>query len=455
MMRMLSNEERKRFFAAAVEKVRAAAEALSDAEIQSFSDLDEDHQRAFQKIWLTLSEPSRIYLFRRLNEAFRTNDLFDFSPLIRAGLDDPEGSVRFLALSLIPADGGGSFLRQLTELVHDRNEDVRVTAIHALGRYIGERAATRRVQPRVSEAIAALASIQGEARGRTAWALMEAFALAEDPAADAMISKAIHSTEAAGVASALRAVRYSLDDRWAENVLLLLDEDDPKILIEAIGAAGALRMKTAREPLMKLLLNFEKFGPEILAELILALANIGGSSTKNILNFLEEALADDSELIDILEEARDLFEIAEYERSLRSDSDSDASPESEDALASDDWVSDEDYLDQLALKIDLYLERNGLLTDEDDADADGDEFSSADSHEYFHDHFHDHADDETDFYGDDEADELSLLDADDGQEKRRTFMDWTDEEVAAFRAAHEGKDFDWEAFLSEADDEEI
>lgn len=452
MMRILSHDEKKRFLKIAAEKVRVASEALSEAEIQSFSDLDEAERSLFREIWLTLPDQARINLFERLLEAFERDDLFDFSTVIRAGLDDPEAAVRLLALKLIPADVCGSFLQPLTELIHDRNEAVRVMAIRVLGRYVGERVTARKVQPRVREAIKALESIPQDARERTGWALMEALALAENPAADAMISKAIHGADPAGVAAALRAVRYSLDDRWAENVLSFLDEEDPEILAEAISAAGALRLKAARETLMKLLLNFEKFAPQILAGLILALANIGGSATKKILSFLEEALAEDSELIEILEEARDLFEIAEYERSLDPGSDE---PDETDGSSEAEWDSDEDYLDQLALKIDLYLERNGLLTDEDDGGTDGEEVPSLTAEARFNfdsdydgDLYED--EDEEDEYG--RRDDLSFLGSGAAQEKKRTFMDWTDEEVAAFRAEHEGNDFDWEAFLSEIDD---
>lgn len=453
MMRILSHDEKKRFLKTAAEKVRAASEALSDAEIQSFSDLDEAERSLFRKIWLTLPDQARINLFERLLEAFERDDLFDFSTVIRAGLDDPEAAVRLLALKLAPADACGSFLQPLTELIHDRNEAVRVMAIRVLGRYIGERVTARKVQPRVSEAIKALESISRDACGRTGWALMEALALAENPAADAMISKAIHGADPAGVAAALRAVRYSLDDRWTENVLAFLDEEDPEILAEAIGAAGALRLKAARETLMKLLLNFEKFDPQILAGLILALANIGGSATKKILSFLEEALSEDSDLIEILEEARDLFEIAEYERSLDPGSDE---PDEPDDSAEAEWDSDEDYLDQLALKIDLYLERNGLLTDEDDGETDGEEGPSSTAETRFNfdsaydGDFYDDGDEEEDEYG--RPDDLSFLDSGAVREKKRTFMDWTDEEVAAFRAAHEGENFDWEAFINESGD---
>lgn len=443
MQRYLSDKEKRNLFAEAYRKIEAAAEALTENEAQVFSNIDESERKAFLTAWRRMNDASRSFLFHELRAAFERDELLDYTPLIRAGLDDPEADVRMGALSLIPAEVSKEFVEPLIELLQDRSERIRLGAVRSLQRYIGERVLGS--QPRHRRVEAAIKALEGclpTAGGAFADTLMEALATADSPRAEAMISRAIHSSNPESVAAALRAVRTTLDDRWAENILSLLEERDPQVLIEAIRAASALRLEKAREPLLKMTLEFEVFGPEIFSELILALATIGGELPAKVIGFLEEELVEDSDLEDVMNEAKDLLELAAFEKKIRKD----AEPTDE-STSSDDWASDEDYLDQLAVKVDLYLERNGLLN----------EFSAEAEdpiHEQVLDHEHEHGD--CGMANELEGEDLSkfrIVTADElKHEKKHSIADWSAEEVAAFREANAGKEIDWDALLREEDD---
>lgn len=441
MGRYLSSQEKGSLFAAAYRKIAAATEALTEGEARIFSDIDETERLAFQKAWRGMNDASRCYLFRELRGAFERDDLLDYTPLICAGLDDPEVEVRLGALALIPAEVEKKFVAPLIELLQDREELVRLGAVRSLQRYIGERVFRTRPQRRVESAIAALERCQPGAEGAFADALMEALATADSPLSEAMISRAIHSSNPASVAAALRAVRTTLDDRWAENVLTLLEERDPLILIEAIRAAAALRLEKAREPLLKMTLEFESFGAAIFSELILALATIGGELPAKVIGFLDEELAEDSDLEEVMVEALELLELGAFERSIRRDGEA-----ADESTRSDDWASDEDYLDQLAIRVDSYLERNGLL----DAVSETAEPDAARGHAHGEDDGG--CDDEHELDGEDLS-KFRIITADElNPGKKRTIADWSAEEVAAFREANAGKEIDWDALLREEDD---
>ena len=301
--------------------------------------------------------------------------------------------------------------------------------------------------------LSALEKARARAAGREALVMMEAFAAAEDPRAEAMIAAAFAQRDPLSIASALRAVRNSFDGRWAENVLSSLDETDAEIVLEAIRAAGALALETAAEPLLRMLLSFERYEPAAFPEIILALGKIGGDLPRKVIRFLEESLAEDSGLSEVLELANESLEISDFERAIDR-----LSAAGTDASASEFWGSDEAYLDQLATAMDLYLERNGLFAEDEDeelsplhaharsqghsgGEISADEIDPSDP-QYAH-------RGELDFTRFREIDAAEI----DGSRRKRTFLDWSDEEVAAFRAATAGRDFDWEAFLRENEDE--
>lgn len=449
-----TKEERQALQRSALAKAASETMGFTSAESAALSDLDRTERKSFREAWRGMRLKSRLFLFRELRAALAADDILDFTAIQFAGLEDPEEEVRAEALRALPEEIPDELVPALCDCIQDRNESVRSAAIAAAAKAFS--AGSGEASPAI---LSALEKARTQAAGREALAIMEAFAAAEDPRAEAMIAAAFAQSNPASIASALRAVGNSFDVRWAENVLACLDEADAEIVLEAIRAAGALALETAAEPLLRMLLSFERYEPAVFPEIILALGRIGGDLPRKVIRFLEESLAEDSDLSEVLELANESLEIGDFERTIDR-----ASAAGTDVSASELWGSDEAYLDQLATAMDLYLERNGLF-----AEDEGDELSP------LHGHAHSHGPSgcAQDRGGEISADEIDPSDPQyahrgeldftrfreidaaeiDGSRRKRTFLDWSDEEVAAFRAATAGRDFDWEAFLRENEDE--
>ena len=186
---------------------------------------------------------SRLFLFRELRAALAADDILDYTTIQFAGLEDPEETVRVEALRALPEDVPAELVPALCDCIQDRSESVRIAAIEAAVKAFS--AGAGEADPVI---LSALEKARARAAGREALVMMEAFAAAEDPRAEAMIAAAFAQRDPLSIASALRAVRNSFDGRWAENVLSSLDETDAEIVLEAIRAAGALALETAAEP---------------------------------------------------------------------------------------------------------------------------------------------------------------------------------------------------------------
>ena len=168
------------------------------------------------------------------------DDILDYTTIQFAGLEDPEETVRVEALRALPEDVPAELVPALCDCIQDRSESVRIAAIEAAVKAFS--AGSGEADPVI---LSALEKARARAAGREALVMMEAFAAAEDPRAEAMIAAAFAQRDPLSIASALRAVRNSFDGRWAENVLSSLDETDAEIVLEAIRAAGALALETA------------------------------------------------------------------------------------------------------------------------------------------------------------------------------------------------------------------
>lgn len=447
-MNGVSKEERRALLRSALEKAASGAVGFTSDESAALSDLDRAEARTFREAWRGMRSESRLFLFRELRAALAADDILDYTAIQFAGLEDPEETVRVEALRALPEDVPAELVPALCDCIQDRSESVRIAAIEAAVKAFS--AGSGEADPVI---LSALEKARARAAGREALVMMEAFAAAEDPRAEAMIAAAFAQRDPLSIASALRAVRNSFDGRWAENVLSSLDETDAEIVLEAIRAAGALALETAAEPLLRMLLSFERYEPAAFPEIILALGKIGGDLPRKVIRFLEESLAEDSGLSEVLELANESLEISDFERAIDR-----LSAAGTDASASEFWGSDEAYLDQLATAMDLYLERNGLFAEDEDeelsplhaharsqghsgGEISADEIDPSDP-QYAH-------RGELDFTRFREIDAAEI----DGSRRKRTFLDWSDEEVAAFRAATAGCDFDWEAFLRENEDE--
>jgi len=94
----------------------------------------------------------------------------------------------------------------------------------------------------------------------------------------------------------------SADDRWSEDILHSLVNDDDRIRRAAVQAVGELSIKPARPILLEILAEEEE--DDIASAAIWSLSQIGGEDVRIYLeNLLDQS--EDDEQIDFLEDALD------------------------------------------------------------------------------------------------------------------------------------------------------
>ncbi len=116
-----------------------------------------------------------------------------------------------------------------------------------------------------------------------------------------LIESAFERADPAWVASALRAMGHSQDERWNEDVIGKLLDEESIIKAAAVEAAGTLGIQEAA-PILIQLLDDEEETEEVAAAAIWSLSQIGGDETRTYLVGLADQ-TDDEELSDLLEEA--------------------------------------------------------------------------------------------------------------------------------------------------------
>ena len=123
-----------------------------------------------------------------------------------------------------------------------------------------------------------------------------------------VIESAFNREDPEWVASALLAMGRSSDDRWEDEAVGMLLNEDPRVRLAAVEAAGELRLASARTILLKM---FEDEDDDAVASAIIwSLSQVGGEDVRiYLLNLLDQA--EDDELTAYLEEALENLEFTE------------------------------------------------------------------------------------------------------------------------------------------------
>jgi HEAT repeat protein len=116
-----------------------------------------------------------------------------------------------------------------------------------------------------------------------------------------LIEAAFERPDPAWVSSALRAMGRSQDERWVDNVVNMLVDEDPQIKFAAVEAAGQLNIESAA-PILLQILDDEEEPEDVATACIWALSQIGGDDARTYLMALIDK-TEDEELADFLEEA--------------------------------------------------------------------------------------------------------------------------------------------------------
>ena len=267
------------------------------------SDLDAGELALLKNAWPQLPLWRRQALIEDLEELGLADDLLSFEAIGRHAISDADPKVRlaavrllweFEAIDLIP-----NFLRLLES---DPEVDVRAAAATALGQYIYlaeideiPKARQFTLDDRLLQVIA------GEDAAQVRRHALESISFSSRAEIPPLIETAFSSGDKDWIASALIAMGRSMDRRWEEDVLSMLDNKIPSLRAEGARAAGELEISEALASLVDLV---EDTDEDVCMAAIWSLSQIGGEKARRTLNNLL-LKSEEKDEVDYLEIALD------------------------------------------------------------------------------------------------------------------------------------------------------
>jgi HEAT repeat protein len=302
-----------------------------------FSDIAPLELQTLLEIWPRLNLTRKLTLLNGLVSLMDTDMLVSFEDIGRALLNDPEGDVRASAIRLLAESDDDDLAESLIEILrNDPDLDPRLEAAKLLGEFIllGELEKLDGELHREAEETL-MAIVSGEEHASLRKLALESVGYSSRMEVETLIRTAFNRADPTWIASALIAMGRSSDEQWDEDVVSMLLNDDPRIRLAAVQAAGDLRSENARQIILGMLLEGEEDEDDVIAAGIWSLSQIGGEDVRafltdmldrtedeDVVGFIEDALenldlTDDLEKFDFLalneEELEDLNEVDEDE----------------------------------------------------------------------------------------------------------------------------------------------
>jgi HEAT repeat protein len=277
---------------------------LSRRSLQEFSDITPAGLEALLEAWPRVQLDRKRKLLEGLQSLSETDTLVSFDDFARAMLTDPEAEVRLRAIRLLgECDDVKLVAPFLKILASDEDAETRAEAASALGKYIelGElEELPAKTQRQVEDALLEKANSEDQLIVRRN--ALEALGYSSRPEVITLLESAFRRSNPDWQASALFAMGRSFDERWEEQVLSRLLDENPLVRLAAVEAAGELALTSARTLLFNVLEDEED--DEITSAAIWSLSQVGGEDVRVYIENLID-LAEDDEQVEFLEEALD------------------------------------------------------------------------------------------------------------------------------------------------------
>lgn len=284
--------------------------AFPRAYLPRFSDIEPVHLKALLAVWQQVDVKRRRKLLSELYTLAEGDTLLSFDDFARSVLDDPDGQVRAAAIRLLleceDTKLTPAFLRILGS---DPEPATRAAAATGLGLFvqIGEyEEIPERVHREVEDALLVAATGADDALVRRR--ALESLGFSSRLEVPALIEAAFARTNPDWVASALFAMGRSSDERWQDQVMAGIVNENVRIRTSAVQAAGELSLRAARPLIIRLLQEEEE--TDVIEAAIWSLSQIGGEEVRTILiDLLDQT--DDDDTIAFLEEALENLDFTE------------------------------------------------------------------------------------------------------------------------------------------------
>ena len=281
-MPLRQTEEQQAEFANALRLI-AEEEPLPEPEVASLAVLEAEDLDRFREVWTKLPAAARIRLLRGLRGAADKRLWLDFNALNRLALDDEDPSVRLAGIQATVEDRSLALMNRLIEVLrHDPHLELRAAAAEDLARFtlLAELAdldadASTHLRAQLSEVVHDEQEdqhVRGAALGYFSDApMMEQLATA-------------FATPALRL-GAVRGMGRSADPRWTDRLMPVLGSDDPQMRVEAARALGEIEDERAVTPLIELIDDPEQ---DVRLAVIDALGRIGTDEAREALVYAAE-----------------------------------------------------------------------------------------------------------------------------------------------------------------------
>jgi len=276
---------------------------IPQSHLKFYSDLDPKSLKLFLDVWTRVQPPRKLILLDALLSQLEADTIVYYEDIGRALLDDPNGEVRARAIRLLVESDDPKLAGKLIDIfLNDTDLAPRMEAAQLLGEFIllGELEKVKEDQQRKIED-ALIMVFRSEDNPALRKRALESLSFSSRPEIAALIESAFERADPTWVASALRAMGRSHDERWNENVVSMLLDEDPLIKFAAIEAAGQLIIEEA-VPILLQILDDEEEDDDVAAAAIWSLSQIGGDEARIYLVALIEQ-TEDEDLVEFLEDA--------------------------------------------------------------------------------------------------------------------------------------------------------
>jgi HEAT repeat protein len=276
---------------------------IPQTHLRFYSDLDPKSLKLFLDVWPRVQPTRKLMLLDRLLSHLEEDTIVSYEEIGYALLDDPDGEVRARAIRLLVESDDPKLANKLIDIfLNDADLAPRMEAVQLLGEFIllGELEKVKEEQQRKMED-ALISVIRSEDNPTLRKRALESLSFSSRPEIAALIESAFERVDPAWIASALRAMGRSHDERWNENVVSMLLDEDPIIKFAAVEAAGQLIIEEA-VPILLQILDDDEEDDDVAAAAIWALSQIGGDDARTYLVALIEQ-TEDEDLVEFLEDA--------------------------------------------------------------------------------------------------------------------------------------------------------
>ncbi len=284
---------------------------IPQTHLKLYSDLDSKSLRLFLDVWPSVKPTRKLLLLDELLIHFDSDNIVSYESIGRGLINDPDGEVRARAIRLLSESDDPKLVGTLTEiLLNDTDLAPRMEAALLIGEFIllGELEAIKEDLQRKAED-ALISIIKSEENPTLRKRSLEALGYSSRPEIVTLIVSAFEREDPTWVATALLAMGRSHDERWSENVVSMVLDDDPLIRFAAVQAAGELNIEDAGPILLKILEDEEE-DDDVVTAAIWSLSQIGGDDARiYLVNLIEQT--EDEDLVEYLEDALENLDFME------------------------------------------------------------------------------------------------------------------------------------------------